>query len=190
MAATPPINSKAVTFQSVILQTGKNTTGLEVPEKAIEEMGGGKRPLVKVKVNDYAYRSAVAVMNGKYMISMSAVHREAGGFHGGDPVAVTLELDLEPRTVELPEDLKSALMRKRLEAFEKSAPFDAEGIRPLGGGRENAGNSGKTHCENRGKIEGGLINIQRGSIRYYLVFKDDKNGYSANSRISRISNTF
>ena len=123
MAATPPINSKAVTFQTAILQTGKNTTGIEVPPEVIEALGGGNRPLVKVKVNDYAYRSVVAVMNGKNMISMSAAHREAGGFHGGDPVAVTLELDLEPRTVELPEDLKTALVKANvMEAFEKSAP--------------------------------------------------------------------
>jgi hypothetical protein len=115
--------SKSVTFQTTLLQTGKNTTGIEVPPTVIEELGGGKRPLVKVKVNDYAYRSAVAVMDGKYMISMSSAHREAGGFQGGDVVAVTLELDLEPRTVELPEDLKTALVQGNvMEAFEKSAP--------------------------------------------------------------------
>jgi hypothetical protein len=118
----PPVPQQ-VTFQTKILQTGKNTTGIEVPANVIEALGGGKRPLVKVKVNDYSYRSAVAVMEGKYMISMSAAHREAGKFHGGDPVAVTLELDLEPRTVELPEDLKSALIAANaLAGFEKSAP--------------------------------------------------------------------
>ncbi len=78
---------------------------------------------MKVKVNDYAYRSAVAVMDGKYMISMSSEHRQAGGFQGGDEVNVTLELDLEPRTVEIPEDLKNALVAGRvMEAFEKSTP--------------------------------------------------------------------
>jgi uncharacterized protein YdeI (YjbR/CyaY-like superfamily) len=62
-------------------------------------------------------------MDGKYMISMSAEHRQAGGFKGGDKVEVTLELDLEPRTVEIPEDLKSALVTGKVkEAFEKSAP--------------------------------------------------------------------
>ncbi len=86
-------------------------------------MGGGKRPLVKVKVNDYSYRSAVAVMDGKYMISMSAEHRQAGGFKGGDKVEVTLALDSEPRTVEIPEDLREALLAADLlSAFEKSAP--------------------------------------------------------------------
>jgi len=114
---------KPITFHTTILQTGKNTTGIEVPANVIEELGGGKRPLVKVKVNDYAYRSAVSVMDGKYMISMSSAHREAGGFQGGDGVVVTLELDLEPRTVELPEDLKTALEKANvMESFVKSAP--------------------------------------------------------------------
>jgi hypothetical protein len=115
--------SKPVTFQTTVLQTGKNTTGIEVPPSVIDDLGGGKRPLVKVKVNDYTYRSAVAVMDGKFMISMSAEHRQAGGFQGGDKVVVTLELDLETRTVEIPEDLKNALVAgKAMEAFEKSAP--------------------------------------------------------------------
>jgi uncharacterized protein YdeI (YjbR/CyaY-like superfamily) len=57
------------------------------------------------------------------MISMSAEHRQAGGFQGGDVVVVTLQLDLEPRTVELPEDLKTALVKSNvMGAFEKSAP--------------------------------------------------------------------
>lgn len=115
--------SKPLTFQTTLLQTGKNITGIEVPEPVMDELGGGKRPLVKVKVNTYSYRSAVAVMDGKSMISMSAAHRETGGFHGGDPVTVTLELDTEPRTVEIPEDLKSALTAANTMAeFEKSAP--------------------------------------------------------------------
>jgi Bacteriocin-protection, YdeI or OmpD-Associated/Domain of unknown function (DUF1905) len=127
MVNTPNPNpskiSKPVIFHTAILQTGKNTTGIEVPEDVLEKLGGGKRPLVKVKVNDYDYRSAVAVMDGKYMISMSAEHRQAGGFQGGDVVVVTLQLDLEPRTVELPEDLKTALVKSNvMGAFEKSAP--------------------------------------------------------------------
>jgi hypothetical protein len=115
--------SNPITFQTTILQTGKNTTGIEVPAVVIEELNGGKRPLVKVRVNDYAYRSAVGSMEGKSMISMSSEHRRAGGFQGGDEVELTLELDLEPRTVEIPEDLKNALVEgKVMEAFEKSAP--------------------------------------------------------------------
>jgi len=115
--------SKAVTFHTIILQTGKNTAGIQVPEEVMEKLGAGKRPLVRVTINKYTYRSAVAVMGGRYMISFSPEHRKAAGVQGGDETDVTLELDVEPRTVEIPKDLKDALMKANmLDAFEKTAP--------------------------------------------------------------------
>lgn len=114
---------KPVDFRTTILQTGKNTTGIQVPEEIVEQLGSGKRPLVRVTINTYTYRSAIAVMNGKYMISLSAMHRQAAGVQGGENVGVTLELDVEPRAVEIPEDLKTALVdAEALDAFENSAP--------------------------------------------------------------------
>ena len=115
--------SKPITFHTTILQTGKNTAGIPVPEEVIEKLGGGRRPLVRVTINKYTYRSAVAVMGGKYMISFNSEHRKESGVQGGDETDITLELDLEPRTVEIPKDLKAALIKaKALDAFEKSAP--------------------------------------------------------------------
>ena len=113
----------SITFHTTILQTGKNTAGIQVPEEVIENLGGGKRPLVRVTIRTYTYRSAVAVMDGKYMISFSPEHRKATGVQGGDETDITLELDLEPRTVEIPNDLKDALIKAgALDAFENSAP--------------------------------------------------------------------
>ncbi len=115
--------STPLTFHTTILQTGKNTAGIQVPEEIMEKLGAGKRPLVRVTINQYTYRSAVAVMGGKYMISFNPEHRKASGVYGGDETDVTLELDTEPRTVEVPEDLKVALIKARaLEIFEKTAP--------------------------------------------------------------------
>ena len=115
--------ARPITFHTKILQTGKNTTGIPVPEEVVEELGSGRQPLVRVTVGKYTYRSAVAVMGGKYMIAMSAANRQAAGVQGGEAADVTLELDLEPRTVEIPKDLKAALTKAgALEAFEKSAP--------------------------------------------------------------------
>ena len=115
--------SKPITFHTTILQTGKNTAGIQVPDEIIEKLGAGKQPLVSVTINKYMYRSAVAVMGGKYMISFNPEHRKAAGVQGGEETNVTLELDLEPRTVEIPTDLKDALIKANaLDAFEKSAP--------------------------------------------------------------------
>ena len=115
--------STPIKFQTTILQMGNNT-GIQVPEDVVERLGSGKRPLVRVKINnDYTYRSAVAVMGGKFMISLSKAHRSAAGVQGGDEVEITLELDLEPRQVEIPADLKEALVNANvLDTFDKSAP--------------------------------------------------------------------
>lgn len=114
--------STPIKFQTIILQFGNNT-GIQVPKEVIEKLGGGKRPLVKVTVNEYSYRSAIATMDGKFMISFSSEHRTASGIQGGDQVDVALALDLEPRTVEIPNDLETALKEaKILDAFNQSAP--------------------------------------------------------------------
>ncbi|MCB0654462.1 MAG: DUF1905 domain-containing protein [Saprospiraceae bacterium] len=115
--------ANSVAFHTTILKTGKNTAGIQVPEAVIEALGGGKRPLVKVTINDYTYPSAVATMDGKFMIALSAKNREAAGVAGGEEADVTVELDLEPRTVEIPDDFMAALNEANaLAAFESSAP--------------------------------------------------------------------
>ena len=81
--------SGSITFHTTILQTGKNTAGIQVPQEIIAKLGGGKRPLVRVTIKQYTYRSAVAVMDGKYMISFSSEHRKAAGVQGGDETDVT-----------------------------------------------------------------------------------------------------
>jgi len=113
----------SITFHTTILQSGKNTAGIQVPDEIIEKLGAGKRPLVRVTIGNYTYRSAVAVMDGRFMIGVSAANRQAAGIQGGEDVDVTLEVDSEPRTVEIPEDLKAAMISAGvLEAFENSAP--------------------------------------------------------------------
>ncbi|KQZ09340.1 DUF1905 domain-containing protein [Agromyces fucosus] len=106
-------------FETTMSQVGNNT-GIEVPPDVIEALGGGKRPAVVVLVNGYEYRSTVAVMGGRFMISFSSDKRAATGIGGGDPIVVELELDTAPRTVEVPADLATAL-----EAAGARAAFDA-----------------------------------------------------------------
>jgi len=46
------------------------------------------------------------------MLPLSKEHRQAAGLQAGDQVEVTIELDLEPRTVDVPADLAAALAEK------------------------------------------------------------------------------
>ncbi len=96
------------TFTTKVLGIGNNT-GIEVPATNIAELGSSKKPAVKVNLSGYTYSSTVGVMRGKYMIPLSAAHRTKAGIAAGDELEVTLTLDTEPRTVEVPADLQAAL---------------------------------------------------------------------------------
>jgi hypothetical protein len=101
----------------------KNATGISVPAEVMSALGGQKKPSVKVSLNGYTYRSTVAVMGDEFLLPLSAAHREATGLSAGDQVEVTLELDLEPRTVEIRDELRTALSvhEGAIEAFEALA---------------------------------------------------------------------
>jgi hypothetical protein len=102
-----------VSFSTTITKSGSiNATGITVPAEVMSALSTSKKPSVKVSLNGYTYSSTVAVMSGAFMIPLSQAHREASGLNGGDQVEVTLELDLEPRTVEIPADLLSAMSAK------------------------------------------------------------------------------
>ena len=88
---------------------GKTATGLEVPTEVVEALGAGKRPAVSVTIGGHTYRSTVAVMGGRYLLPLSAEHREAAGVAAGDQVDVDVELDTAPREVEVPADFAAAL---------------------------------------------------------------------------------
>lgn len=48
-------------------------------------------------------------MGGQYLVSLSAEHRKNAKVAGGDEVEINIELDTEPRTVELPDDFSQIL---------------------------------------------------------------------------------
>lgn len=101
------------TFTTTILLDDKvNATGIRVPAEAIAALGGKKKPPVIVTVNAFTYRSTVAAYGDVFMLPLSQERRAAAGVAAGDVVEVTLELDTEPRTVEVPEDLAAALAAK------------------------------------------------------------------------------
>ena len=58
-------------FETTLFRVGDNT-GIDVPPDVLEQLGGGKRPLVNVTVDDsYSYRSAIAPMAGRNLIAFS-----------------------------------------------------------------------------------------------------------------------
>lgn len=96
-------------FHTILLLSGKTATGIRVPDEIVEALGSGRRPAVKVTINGFKYRSTIAVMDGTYMVGVSAENRAGAGIAGGDEIDVDLELDTEPRVVEVPDDFAAAL---------------------------------------------------------------------------------
>lgn len=115
----------SVTFTTTVFKDAqKNATGLPVPAEALAALGAGKRPKVIVRMGGYSYRTSVGAMGEQAMLPLSAEHRAAAGVAPGDTVEVTLEVDSEPRTFELPADLAAALAARpgASDAFARLAP--------------------------------------------------------------------
>lgn len=99
-------------FRTIVELNGKTATGIRVPAEVVADLGAGKRPAVRVTINDYTYRSTVAPMGGVFMLPVSAEVRERAGVAAGDEIEVTLEPDTAPREVDVPPDFAAALARE------------------------------------------------------------------------------
>ncbi len=98
-------------FRAKVLAAGKTAAGVEVPEKIVLGLGSTKRPLVKVTINGYTYRSAIAPVGGTYMRGVSNEVRQNTGVAAGDTIDVDVVLDTEKRDVEVPPELAKALAK-------------------------------------------------------------------------------
>jgi hypothetical protein len=103
------VDTEAMRFRTTILQSGKTATGIRVPDEVMTALGQGKRPPVRVTINDYTYRTTVATMAGVPMVPVSKAVREQARVEGGEEVDIDIDLDTEPREVVLPADVVVAL---------------------------------------------------------------------------------
>ena len=97
-----------------------DATGITIPFD-VEEVFGAKRVPVKAKVNGAEYRGTIVRMGGKYMLGIPKVFREAAGITAGENIVVTLQKDVEERTVTIPPDLAKELKKDKVlqEAWDK-----------------------------------------------------------------------
>ena len=112
---------KATYTTTISKDDEKNATGIPVPAEVVATFGVGKRPPVVVHIGGHRYRSTVAAYGDVYMLPLSQEHRAAAGVEAGQSVEITLELDEQPRTVDVPDDLAAALV----ESSGLRAAFDA-----------------------------------------------------------------
>jgi len=94
-----------------LVSHGGNTAGFEIPDRVVEELGGGRKPKVVVTIGPYTWRSSIVNMGGQFMLGVSTANRAAAGISAGQTLDVDLELDTAPRTVDVPNDLAAELAR-------------------------------------------------------------------------------
>jgi len=70
---------------------------------------GAKRFPVVATVNDHTWRTSVARMGGEFLVGLNKEVRAGADVTAGDEVAVVLELDTQPRDVDVPPALATAL---------------------------------------------------------------------------------
>jgi len=96
-------------LRAKILAAGKTAAGIVVPDDFVAALGTSRHPRVRVSVNGHTFRSSIASMGGVFMLPMTAATRAQTGVAAGSEVEFDIELDLDPRVVEVPADLAAAL---------------------------------------------------------------------------------
>jgi bifunctional DNA-binding transcriptional regulator/antitoxin component of YhaV-PrlF toxin-antitoxin module len=99
------------TFRAVIESEGGGGAYVNIPFD-VEQVYGKKRVKVKALIDGEPYRGSLTRMGGDcHILIVLKEIREKIGKSSGDEVEVTVEEDMEPRVVEVPQDLTEELAR-------------------------------------------------------------------------------
>lgn len=110
--------TKKQTFTAVIQNAGGGGAFVEIPFDVEKELGS-KRPKVRALIEGVPYRGILTRMGGDHhlLIILKGI-REQIGKTFGDEIEITVELDTEPRVVEIPTYLAKELKKdKEAKAF-------------------------------------------------------------------------
>ncbi|MRH28689.1 DUF1905 domain-containing protein [Microbacterium sp. SYP-A9085] len=94
---------------STVLEPVGPATAIELTDAQVADLGGGRRPAVRVTIGGRTARLRLAVMGGRNLIGISKAARAELGVEIGDAVDAVIELDTADRVVEVPDDLAAAL---------------------------------------------------------------------------------
>jgi hypothetical protein len=105
-----------VKFKGVLTPTPRGGGGcfVPVPTDVATKLGLKGFPKIQSVIAGTPYRGSLMPMgDGTYCLGVGKSIREAAGVGFGDTITVELELDIVPRTVEVPADLAKALKRDK-----------------------------------------------------------------------------
>ena len=95
-------------FTAELQRVGTTGTMFEVPFDLKTAFGRARSP-VRVTIRGHTWRTTPGVYDGVGLIVVNRAVKAATGIDAGDRVRVDIELDTEPRTVVVPDDLRAAL---------------------------------------------------------------------------------
>lgn len=105
--------AKKQTFIATIQNAGGGGAFVEIPFD-VEEAFGSKRPKIKAMIEGVPYRGTLVRMGGpKHMLIILKDIRERINKTFGDGVTIVVESDVEPRVIDIPEDLAKELKRDK-----------------------------------------------------------------------------
>jgi hypothetical protein len=107
-------------FDGVLTAADRGGAYVEVPADVVTALGGAKRIPVRATFDGVPYQGSIVSMGGCMVLGVLTAIRQQLGKEPGDVIAVTVELDDEPRRVAVPDDLAAAL-----DAAGARAAFDA-----------------------------------------------------------------
>jgi hypothetical protein len=107
-------------FKAVLQPSGRGGGHIvEVPTKVTQALGGKRRIPVTATFNGVPYRGSIVRMGEVAILGVTKAIMEAAEVSPGEKLDVVVELDLEPRHVEIPAEFAEALARSGLrDAFE------------------------------------------------------------------------
>ena len=109
------------TFTAEIKNAGGGGAFVDVPFD-VEQVFGSKRPKIKATIDGVPYRGLLVRMGSEnHILLVLKSIREKIGKTFGDMVKVTVELDSEPRVIEIPKDFLNELKKDKAakDFFEK-----------------------------------------------------------------------
>lgn len=98
-----------LTLRTTLDSLGGPAAAIVLTDEQVAQLGPAKSPPVIVTIAGSSARLRVARMGGQNLIGLSRASREALGVEIGQEVTATIELDTEERTVDIPEELSTAL---------------------------------------------------------------------------------
>jgi hypothetical protein len=95
-----------------------SATYVRVPASVLATFGGRIRVPVRMKINGTEHRTTVCDMGMGPMLGVPAAVRRAAKVERGDRLTVSIELDRDLRTVEIPPDFAKAMKARERRAYD------------------------------------------------------------------------